>query len=264
MDKRYRNPDGRLQHLTNIDANTRTSGTVLDGRYAEVIEASHDEMSEELADRLQKVLGAIALARVPLSVSALAGLLDLHEDVVANVLEGLHSVLHVPTNNFDPILVIDPTFPEYLLRSPPGPQTTSVGPAPLDAFCVRPTRKHWFLFSQCLDAMSFLKRDMVGIRYPAKFKSEIEGFSELTLKAIPPHVRYASRYWATHLLEGLDDPKEIDISDKLHTFMHERSLFWFEACLLLNIPATLALEAAVSACRVSVRCYDTIRVLIQT
>lgn len=262
MDEEHCDPPGRLQHLSNVGADIESSGAGLYELYSEIIQSSHTKLSSELADRLQRVLGAIALAQVPLSVSALAGLVGLSEDAVVNTLRGLHSVLHIPGNRLDPILVIHPTFPEFLLRTPT--PITSGAPATLDAFCIQPTRKHWFLFSQCLDAMSLLKRDMVGIRSPAKFKSEIQGFAELTRKAIPPHVRYASRYWASHFLEGLDDPKEIDVSDKFRSFMHDRALFWFEACLLLDIPAALALEAALSACRVGVHCHNLVYMLIQT
>lgn len=261
MDRSHRNPPSRLQHLITIDTSIHPSTTILDKLYSEIITASYAEMSNELAEKLQRVLGTIALAQEPLSVSALASLLGFPEYEIANALSGLQSVLHIPADRLEPILVIHPTFPEFVLRTPERATTTS--PLTAHSFYVRPAQHHWYMFSRCLEAMSSLKRDMIGIRYPAKFKVEIENFSELTRDAIPHYVRYSARFWATHLRKGLSDPTKIDVSDIFCQFVRQKLLFWLEVCLLLDLRATPALDVASKACYVSVRCYNPILMLIQ-
>lgn len=250
MDRDHLDPEGQLDLFFGVQSESSASGVLLYELYAQIISTSYGKASRTLAEKLPKILGAIALAKEALSIATLASLLGYRESEVKNALSGLRSVLHIPDDSLQPIRVIHPTFPEFLLRT--REQGTSASPAVPDAFYVQPAEQHWLLFSRCLDAMTALKRDMVGIRYPAKFKSEIKGLSELTLKAIPPHVRYASRYWAVHLCEGLGDPNKTDMSSRLRGFVHKQILFWLEACILLEIPATRALTAALDACRVGV------------
>lgn len=245
-------PQGQLQNLAAIDTSNRPSTTILNGLYSQIVTSSYAGMASELAVNLQKVLSAIALTQEPLSVSSLASLTGFAENSIFNMLSRLHSVLHIPDNCLDPILVIHPTFPEFVLRAPEPESTVATSPPAGTLFYVQPAQ-HWTMFSRCLDAMSSLQRDMVNIRYPAKFKSEIVGFRELIRRVIPPHVRYACRNWTQHLRDGRADPRKIDMSRPLRGFVHEQILFWLEACILLEIPTGHALVAASDACRVGLR-----------
>ena len=115
-------------------------------------------------------------------------------------------------------------------------------------------QQHWYLFSRCLEVMSSaLKRDMIGIRYPAMFQSEVENLEQRIAAAIEPHVRYACRFWADHLREGAGRAASLDVLSLFRKFVHKLVLYWIETCSLLDAmdKVIFALDAAQGVCQVS-------------
>ncbi|EKM60130.1 uncharacterized protein PHACADRAFT_251027 [Phanerochaete carnosa HHB-10118-sp] len=193
-DRHYSDPIGQLKMLTSA-ANSHGSHQLLDQLYLQVLEKTLANMSASLSERLQTILGSVAVIRDPLSPSALSRLLGLSTDTVCSSLVGLHSVLVVPDNQESRgnIRIIHPTFPEFLLD--PSRCTNR-------AFTINSRRQNTLLLRKCLDALKELKRDICDIRDPSLLNAEVLGLLGRMESAIPAHLRYACRHWCTRLLNG--------------------------------------------------------------
>lgn len=255
MDEEYANPKGRLRSLLDVQPGSLTPREFLFDLYSTVMVASCDKASPELVDNIRNVLGTVVVALEPLSPSVVSHLLGIDEDAVRNALSRLHSVLHVPADGRQPIRIIHPTFPEFLLQSAEDCPPESSSPIPMPATLrLHAADRHWLLFARCIEAMNgALKRDMIGIRYPAKFLSEIANLGQRVDAVIQPHLSYAYRFWATHLRDGADSAATLDVSGSFGEFIHEKLLYWIEASSLLDRmdKAILALDMARTVCQVS-------------
>lgn len=256
MDVTHRDPKGRMDLLTAPTGKSLAPHEFLSTLYTTILVASYGTVSPEHAKRLRDVLGTVVLAQEPLSPLSVAQLVGLDVTRVKSTLTGLHSVLHVPTGNDEPIRIIHPTFPEFLLQSPEAVSPNSPGAAPVLAHLhLQPVERHRYLFSRCIEVMSVtLKRDMIGIRYPAMFKSEVENLKERVDAAVKPHVSYACRFWGDHFRDGVGGVvASLDVSQLFRNFVRERLLYWIETCSLIDAmdKVTSALDAAREVCQVS-------------
>lgn len=260
MDEAYRDPKGQIHSLTDPAENSSTPQDFLSKLYSKILVASYEKASEKLAGRLRDVLGTVVLAQESLSPSTIARLVGLDVADVRNTLTGLHSVLHIPAIDSQPIRIIHPTFPEFVLQLsatvPPERLELGLETAPL---CFQPSVQHWRLFSWCIKVMSeALKRDMVGIQYPAMFCSEVKNLKDKVDEAIKPHVSYACRFWSDHLHNGIKGAATPDVLNLLRTFVCSKLLYWVEACSLLDAldKTILALETTRNVCQVSRHQFD--------
>lgn len=251
MDKAHRHPKGRMSLLLRRMRKSSTPHQFLFELYTTILVDSYGKVSPELASRLRDVLAIVVLAQEPLSPSSVAELVCLDTATVRSTLTGLHSVLHIPANDGEPIRIIHPTFPEFLLPSPGESRDTS----PLHTHLhLQPAERHWYLFSRCLEVMSGdLKRDMIGIRYPAMFRGEVENLKERVRAGVEPHVGYSCRFWDHHLREGIGAAATLDVSQLFRNFANETLLYWIETCSLLDAmdKAIFALDAAREVCQAS-------------
>ena len=184
---------------------------------------SFPEPSDELAKRLQKILGTITLLQHPLCASDIDQLLHLELDTVIITIMRLGSVLIVPAKtSCDPIRLLHPSFFDFLVD--PARCTDS-------HFVVNPDEHHALLARMCLEAMRSLRRDICGIQGPSKLDSEVGDLSERIAQRIPPYVQYASRHWPYHLscCRVSDVPTEL-----LKEFCSNSLLHWVEICSLLG------------------------------
>lgn len=260
MDEAYRDPKGQMDSLTDSTENSSTPQDFLSELYSKILVASYEKASEKLSGRLRDVLGTVVLAQESLSPSTIARLAGLDVADVRNTLTGLHSVLHIPAVDSHPIRIIHPTFPEFVLQlsATIPPERPELGPetAPL---CFQPSVQHWRLFSWCIEAMSeALKRDMVGIQYPAMFRSEVKNLQDKIDEAIKPHISYACRFWSDHLHNGIKGAATPDVLNLFRTFVCSKLLYWVEVCSLMDAldKAFSALETARNVCQVSGNQFD--------
>lgn len=255
MDRAHGNPKGRLNLLLSDQPDSSSPHEFLSTLYSTIMVASSERASPELVDNIRNVLGTILLAQEALSTSAVSCLLGLSEDSIRNALTRLHSVIHVPAESHQPIRIIHPTFPEFLLQSPYAITFESTEPASTPtALHLQPTVQHWYLFARSIVTMSSaLKRDMIGIRYPATFRNEIDNFKERVQFAVQPHVSYASRFWGVHLRDGIGAAATLDVFPYFCDFAHTQLLYWLETCSLLDVMdrVTFTLDIARSVCQVS-------------
>lgn len=261
LDRAYGNPKAQLSLLLNPQSKSSTPQEFLRALYSTIVAASYERASPDLLNTIRDVLGTVVLAREPVSPSSVSSLLGISEDIVRNALTRLHSVLHVPTDSDQPIRIIHPTFPEFLLEPSNAIRFEGFQPqSPPTTLELQPTMRHWHLFSRCIELMiGALKRDMGEIRYPAKFQSEVEDLKERVATAIEPHIRYACRFWGHHFRGGIEGAALPALPLRFGDFVREKLLYWLEACSLLDSldKAILALDTARTICQVSCDTSDT-------
>ncbi|EKM59841.1 uncharacterized protein PHACADRAFT_250587 [Phanerochaete carnosa HHB-10118-sp] len=220
-DRNYNDPVGRLKMLTS-PVIPLGSHRLLDWLYLQVLDTAFPEISRGLSGRIKSVLGSIVVAQDPLPIASLASLTGLTSDTAYTSLLGLHSVLVVPSSESN-IRIIHPTFAEFLLDSD---RCTS------RSFVINSRAQHTLLLRGCLGALKELKRDICDIRDPSVLNVEIYDLAMRVERAIPPHLRYSSRHWYTHLVGGeVSD----EILDGLLEFSQKDLVHWVEACSLLGV-----------------------------
>ncbi|KZV62707.1 hypothetical protein PENSPDRAFT_758505 [Peniophora sp. CONT] len=186
------NPEIRLQNVLNVGRAAAKSASPLDDLdriYSFIMESVRGE-PEELGFT-RRVLSAIITAEIPLSVVALAGILDVAPLYLRNSLQDLHSVLNVPEQDESGTLstfhasfgdfISDPSRarpPDMLVKRDCGHFDLAVGCARI----IKPVEHH--------PEMIYLQsRKHVP-------KTEISH--------IPQHVQYAYKHWPYHVLNGME------------------------------------------------------------
>jgi hypothetical protein len=69
-----------------------------------------------------------------------------------------------------------------------------------------------------------LKQDIYGLNTPGVLVSDVE--SSRIECGLPPEVQYACLYWIQHLQKS---DSQLSDNDKIHQFLQEHLLHWFEA-----------------------------------
>jgi hypothetical protein len=114
----YYNPQTQLQRLlASGNTQSQTIYTQVDHLYLQILRTSVEGRPDasELRARFRKIVGAIILLQDPLSISALAQLLEHDEADLEGALNPLHSLLDVPSNHDEPVRIFHPSFRDFLL-----------------------------------------------------------------------------------------------------------------------------------------------------
>jgi hypothetical protein len=209
----------------------------LDALYTQILlDAATDSdgnVDPELYPRMQKLLGAIVLMRNPLSPKAIAHLIDVPDYDVEADLQELASVLIVPADDTEPVRILHPSFPEFMID----PARCSN-----DHLRIIPSSYHAFLAHRSLSIMNngSLRQDMCRLRTPW-FRSEAgvsKPFQEPNLDEavsanISEELRYACTYWMHHFIasEGHQLP---DTPQQLELFCLKHPLHWIEVLSLMK------------------------------
>ncbi|MCJ1309528.1 hypothetical protein MMC25_003188 [Agyrium rufum] len=220
--------EGRQFAAKRLDMILRGSGSAptapekhLDKIYTTVLKQSialeyMDEEKEEVYHMLRTTLGSIVTLLSPLSASSLSNLLGIQKVVIYRTLNDLHSVLHVPKDQIQPLRLHHPSFRDYL-RSKDRCQD-------LD-FWVDEKQAHQVLADSCIRLMSTsLKEDVCGVDTPGMLVRDIE--SSRVEQSLLPEVQYACLYWIQHLQRS---ETQTDDDCRMHYFLQEHLLHWLEA-----------------------------------
>ena len=175
----------------------------------------------DIVESFRLVIGtAITLAN-PLSIRALALLLDLHVDKVTARLSMLHPVLEVPERLDSPVRLLYLSFRDYLTD----PENRETGESWVDEKLA-----HQRLAKHCLRIMvGRLRKNICGLSLPGVRRSTVD-LGQLE-KSMPSQLQYACMHWAYHETKSdakPDDDKEA--CDSLTTYF----LNWLEARSLLG------------------------------
>ncbi|CAG7852463.1 COMPASS-like H3K4 histone methylase component WDR5B {ECO:0000303/PubMed:19567704} Short=AtWDR5B {ECO:0000303/PubMed:19567704}, partial [Serendipita indica DSM 11827] len=191
--------------------------------YAQVLHIASRGHGEKEQDRLLAMLGAIIVAKEPLSLPTLAKLLSLKQSILENFCNGLRSVL----DQEGPLRFRHQSFVDFLLENkqdaPEFSLTTSI--------CEQS------IANQCLQVMkNNLKFNIGGI--PSSDQLNVESLRAITSieDCIPSHLKYGSRYWADHLvLTPLND----ETMALVRHFLTLQFLAWLEVASLCEFTDAL-------------------------
>ncbi|KAJ0146221.1 D-xylose 1-dehydrogenase [Fusarium oxysporum f. sp. albedinis] len=216
-------PDKLLQSVLRHTSNSHASK--LNITYSPVLEQQvvnrPDRERRNIIESFRLIVGTIVTLASPLSVRALALLLDEDIDEVTTRLRMLHSVLDVPENIDSPVRLLHLSFRDYLI-DPENKETFE--------FWVDEKLVHRKLAKHCLHVMcGTLRENICGLPFPGMYRSAVD--VQQVKERIPPELQYACMYWVHHQTKVDLEPDGInDTCDFLKThFLH-----WLEALSLLG------------------------------
>ncbi|ETS82541.1 hypothetical protein PFICI_04417 [Pestalotiopsis fici W106-1] len=184
-----------------------------------------------LVDEFRAVVGPIVLLATPLSIAALARLLDIRPAAINGRLRTLHSLISVSAQPDTPIRIFHLSFRDFL-----------VDPIRRHEFCVGERECHERLAHRCLQVLEAnLKRDVCNLQAPDVAGSAVD--PSVVKMYLPAHVEYACLYWAYHIEQSKGRVTEVQID----LFLQRHLLHWLEAlCLLKKIRASIAILETLS------------------
>jgi hypothetical protein len=195
----------------------------LDDMYSEVLvqaaKTSRNPRKHECA--LKNVISTIVLLQEPVRASALA-LLAGEETRTAALLPLLSAVLLV--DEPAPVRLFHPSFPEFIIS---GERCRD------ERFFVRGPEGHLLLAARCLEVMNaHLQENICNIEDPSLPNAEVYLLQQTLEGVAPAELRYACKYWHTHL--RLADVTSSNLDNSLETFCTTHLLHWLELLSLLN------------------------------
>ena len=234
----------RFNSLLNASRDGLSVGATepLDRMYAVVMEEAAKVETDRLTAMLQ-ILAAILSARMPLSVSALADLLDLPNGQLRASLTSLHAVVHVPDDDNDVGLrTVHASFGDYLF----GRASSHIR--------ISETLGHEALAHGCFQVLR--KRLYFNVLHS---RSSFEPNSPLRPNSITLSLEYACLQWIYHVstlpesfgkgrsskgtlhLRSLSwtqrasrTSHRADLEEKISTVLRPRLLFWLEVMSVLG------------------------------
>jgi hypothetical protein len=236
------------KRLANILEQTANQASNLDRIYLPILQQLVDRCSdsekESLAQKFREIIGPIVILADPLSTSPLTSLLGISKEDIDNLLDGLHSVLRIPSNRDYPIRLLHLSFRDFLLDQEKSEFW----------FWINGMKTHEMMAIRCLELISkpcCLRENMCSLEFPGKLRNHID--KERVYDRLPPDVRYACQYWVHHLEQGR---KRIHDQDIVHVFLQRHLLHWLEALSLIGkisesivMIDTLQLLVDVSSCQ---------------
>jgi len=181
-----------------------------------LIEATREDglVATELP-KLQRLLASLLSARMTLSVTALADLLDLESYEVSASLSRLHAVIHVPEDDDMPGLrTVHALFGDYMYS-----RASS-------HIRIRQALGHELLAYGCLDVMDKQLRFNISANHSSYGPNPPERPSSISLS-----LEYACMQWVYHF-SALVDPNKLDAT--ISTIFRPRFLLWLEVMSILR------------------------------
>ncbi|KAK9847015.1 wd40 domain protein, partial [Penicillium brevicompactum] len=219
------NPERRLEKffqdpgLTSASKMDRTYQPILN----QLVAGQDRDDSEELVEEFQRIIGVIILLATPLSVSALAQLIDMPEEDISNRLDSFRSVLHISSDPKLPIRILHLSFRDYLVNN-----STKLNERTFK-FWVDEEEKNGQIASQCLDVMHCrLKKNICNLPNDGTRWTELD--STIIDRNLPAELQYSCRYWVHHLVQS-----HVSATDNILLFLEEHFLHWLESMCILGI-----------------------------
>ncbi|KDQ11747.1 hypothetical protein BOTBODRAFT_162584 [Botryobasidium botryosum FD-172 SS1] len=176
---------------------------------------------------IRTVLGAIVVARIPLSESALAALLRSRDgDIkVPEVVQKLQSVLYVNRAKGGTIRVCHTSFRDFLVDSKYCPSN----------FYVDQVLHNKWLVHACLRTMSQeLRFNICNLESSHLLNAEVHNLTTRVENMISSELEYSCLFWADHL-STIPKGTGSEVMPLLHNFFFQPSvLYWMEVLSLLG------------------------------
>jgi hypothetical protein len=216
------NPETRLEAIL---ADRTTYVSTMDSTYMPVLNqllTGQDEWeAQQLVQEFKDIVGVIILLANPLSVNALAKLLNMRRGDVNNRLDLLHSVLDIPRSLDVPVRLLHLSFRDFLLD--PKKKHSS-------RFWIDDKATHRKIAIQCLEIMYCkLKKNICN--FPNEGTQHVEVDRHSFNRYLPSELQYSCRYWAQHLAQSEDPFSELE---NAFPFLEKHFLHWVEAMSILG------------------------------
>ncbi|KAI2863432.1 hypothetical protein CBS63078_2983 [Aspergillus niger] len=182
------------------------------------------EHAQTVSD-FKRLIGPIIILASPLSVSALACLLDIPKSTIGRHLSFLTSVVSVPKDKDQPVRPYHSSFRDFLLAADTREETP---------FWVDGEAMHRHVAFCCIRVMersrTGLRKNLCNLPNYGTLRSEIN--RESCRQYIPAELKYACRYWIHHLQQGKIALRD---GDEAHRLLEKHFLHWFEAMSILGL-----------------------------
>jgi hypothetical protein len=194
IESEYHDPRERLRlTVSRIDDTSHEGASGIDSLYSQVLRDAFTGVDEEsVFVDLKRILSAVVLALNPLSRDGLVQLLDINSAVISTRLRHLHSVLLVPADGAEEIRVFHKSFPDFLQDSERCQDLR---------FHFDSQTRHRDMVLSCLDLVGRLEMNPCGLP-PFVMNQDVPDRPELLRDALGSGLRYACKYWSTHLLSS--------------------------------------------------------------
>lgn len=169
-DSNYSDPKDQLTRLLKTKVIEDSSPLhQLDCLYMQVLTGAFPRISPDLASKLKKVLGTIALLQYPLHLIDIEYLLELELGTIRITTLYLGSLLVIPDGQNRKIRLIHPSFFDFL---------TDPKRCLASQFQVDPEVHHGLPAQACLETIKGLIYDICAIGNPSKLDSEVDDLSK--------------------------------------------------------------------------------------
>ncbi|KAL3954467.1 hypothetical protein ACCO45_010030 [Purpureocillium lilacinum] len=165
-DRRLGSPD---RQLAKVLLRASVEGSQPAATYLPVLEnmvnAYTANQREEYLRAFRIIVGGIVVLASPLSVPALAQILDISKQDIEDKLDMLHSVLSVPETTEAPVRLLHLSFRDFLVD----PSQRTEHP-----FWIDEKETHREMSAHCLRVLECLRQDMCDIEAPGAFRSAMD------------------------------------------------------------------------------------------
>jgi hypothetical protein len=200
-------PEGRLGIVLE-EAGT----SYLDTLYEQILNTSFPNPTASEIRTLCSVLGAVILAKAPLSLLAIAHLLSLKVSTVEHICTGLQPLVR----SGNTLGFYHESFVDFLID--PRRDTSK--------FFVTQQQESRVLTQACLCTMKeTLRFNICGLESSHILNTDVPDLVSREKQNIPPHLSYSCSWWASHLAETAFDER---IFRDLEYFMQKQFLLWLE------------------------------------
>ncbi|KAJ7255287.1 hypothetical protein C8J57DRAFT_1721846 [Mycena rebaudengoi] len=214
-----------------ISSGSAPAESPLDQLYLRILQ----DISAEHSMPFRQVVGSIVVAMTPLTIETLDALIgfgsqtgdeevETHFGTAESVIGLLGSIFQREGGTQTPVRVLHPSLLDFFAN--PRRCTDS-------RFYLEPAGQHRSMLLRCVTVMNnHLKRDICEIDDPTKLNSEVTDLAERLTKYIPEHLRYACRFWGSHIFHSGDGVEEM--GEKTRQFFFTHLLHWIEVMSLLG------------------------------
>jgi hypothetical protein len=211
----------RLQNIIYGTTPTKIQTAGIDTLYGQIVDNAWAGTEPDEKATRQKALTTLLCLREPLSLTAIAGLLEQTPDDLKTSLADFHSVLSVPASFQDSVIIFHASFPDYMTNG------QRAGPNMLDV-----PIHHAVLALQCIKYMNLsLHQNLCNMNRADSYSLISEGAVNAS---IPSHLKYAATYWGTHLSLIAPGGANPSLISELHILSTNHILHWLECLSLIG------------------------------
>jgi hypothetical protein len=229
-DRDLLDPESQLESLLVPQSPTSVQYSALDTLYLSIVLPITTCANPDLAlKRYRTVVGSLVLLKAELPLVALGNLLEVPCRIISATLNRLQSIIIVPSEFSRPATIYHASFIDFVTSDRCVEQRLRLTPQDGGRY----------LAIRCLNLMvQQLRENMVEIPDAVCEVSEIPGL----IDRISLEMRYAVRYWASHLEEA--PANDVELIQLLGIFTSRCLVWWIEACAVAG-----CLDTAIIACQ---------------